>query len=262
MRLMHEVMARVVLDSYSSRRVGDEEVTMTSTSRTARLAGVLYVVVVLTGLFVILYVPGRLFVHGNPAATAANILAHQPLFRLRIAVGLVSECTFIALVLVLHHLLQEVGRRVAALMVLLVLLSAPLALLSEAYQLATLDVLRGADVLSALGEPQRQSFALLLLALDEQGGLVAQVFWGLWLAPLGCLVIRSGFLPRVLGFWLIANGLAYVVISLTGVLMPEHTAMVSKLATPALLGEVAFALWLLVVGAGARPPQGAIQVGR
>ena len=98
---------------------------MSSTTKTARVAGLLYLLVVLTGMFVLIFVPGRLFVRGDAAATVHNILAHQALFRTYIVVGLVSELLFISLALVLYRLLKGVNQQQAALMVILVLIGAP-----------------------------------------------------------------------------------------------------------------------------------------
>lgn len=220
-----------------------------STDRTARVAGLLYVLVVLTGMFVLLYAPGRLFVPGDATATADRILNHQSLYRSWTAMELVSEFLFIAVVLVLHRLLKQVNSVHAGLMVLLVLLSAPLALLSVSYHVATLALLRGGEFLKVFDKPARDALALLLLNLDNLGAPVVEVFWGLWLIPLGLLVFRSRFLPRLLGAWLLLNGLAYVGLSLMGLLAPQVAEASTKLATPLLLGEPAFALWLLVAGA-------------
>ena len=223
--------------------------------KSAHVAGFLYLLVALTGPFVLIYVPGKLFVHGDASATAANILAHQSLFRSYIVVGFLSELFFIALVLALYRLLKGVNLQLAALMVILVLVEAPLAFLSVANEIATLAFVRGADFLAAFSPPQRDALATLLINIDNQGALVSEVFWGLWLLPLGWLVYRSGFLPRLLGAWLLINGLAYLTISSTGVLWPEHLKMVSTIATPVLFGEVAFMLWLLIVGARVQPSE-------
>ena len=118
--------------------------------------------------------------------------------------------------------------------------------------MATLAFLRGAEFLTVFDKPQRDAVAMLLFNADDRGAAIAQILWGLWLLPLGLLVFRSGFLPRILGGWLIINGLAYVTISLTGLLSPEHVAVVSRIAIPALVGELAFTLWLLTVGARER----------
>ena len=226
---------------------------MHPTRKTARVAGLLYLLVVLTGMFVLIYVPGRLFVRGDSAATASNILTHESLFRSYIVVGLVSEFLFISLVLALYRLLKGVNQQHAALMVLLVLMTAPLAFVGTANQVATLAFVRGAESLTVFDKPQRDAVAMLLFNADKEGALVAQIFWGLWLLPLGLLVFRSGFLPRILGTWLVINGFAYVAISLAGLLLPQRVEMVSKIAIPALLGEVVFTLWLLVVGARVQP---------
>ncbi len=221
--------------------------------RTARVAGVLYLLVVLTGMFVLIYVPGRLFVRGDSAATASSILAHESLFRGYIVVGLVSELLFMALAVALYRLLKEVNQQHAAIMVMLVLMTAPLAFAGTANHVATLAFLRGAESLTVFDKPQRDAVAMLLFNVDKEGALVAQIFWGLWLLPLGLLVFRSGFLPRILGGWLVINGVAYVAISLTGLLSPQRVETVSRIAIPALLGELAFTLWLLVVGAKVTP---------
>lgn len=222
--------------------------------RTARIAGFLCLLVVLTGPFVLIYVPRKLFVPGDAAATASNILAHESLFRAHMAVGLVVELIFIAVVLVLFRLLKGVNLPLATVMVILILIDAPLAFLSVANQVAVLAFLRGdANVLAVFDQPQRDAIATLLINVDQQGILVSEMFWGLWLLPLGVLVYRSGFLPRFLGVWLFINGLAYVAMSLTGLLSSHRLEAISPFVTPILLGEVAFMLWLLIVGARVPP---------
>lgn len=226
--------------------------------KTGRVAGLLYLLVVLAGPFVLIYVPRKLFVPGDAGATANNILAHEWLFRAHIVVGLVIEFIFIALVLVLYQLLKGVNLKLAAVMAILILIDAPLAFLSVSNQVATLAFLRGdPDILAVFDKPQRDALATLLINVDEQGILVSEMFWGLWLLPLGLLVYRSGFLPRFLGVWLFINGLAYMAMSLTGLLSSQRVDAVSPVILPVLLGEVAFMLWLLIVGP--RVPPSAVQ---
>lgn len=217
--------------------------------KTARAAGFLYLLVVITGFFTIMYVPGKLFVAGDATAMASNILAHQSLFRANIAISMFSEFCFIATVLALYRLFQGTGPQLAGAMVLLVLLCAPLAFACIANELATLTFLRGADFLAAFDKPQRDALAIMLIHLNGQADTVSQIFWGLWLLPLGLLVYRSGFLPRFLGVWLVVNGFAYVVLSGTELFLPEILKTVSRITFPILLGEVVFTLWLLIVGA-------------
>jgi hypothetical protein len=223
--------------------------TMTQVQKDARFAGLFYMLMVITGPFVVIYVPGRLFVPGNTAETAANIFANQALFRAFIFVGLFSEMFFIATVLALFRLLKDVGRELATIMVILVLVEAPLAFWGVANQIATLSLLQNSDLLAAFDQAQRNVLATLMITIEGQGSSVSELFWGLWLLPLALLVYRSGFLPRFLGVLLFLNGLAYVASSFTGILAPEHAGIVSTITFPILMGEVIFALWLLILGA-------------
>ena len=222
---------------------------MTQLQKSARIAGILYLMVALTGPFVLIYVPGKLFVSGDATATASNILAHQSLFRAYIVVGLLSELFFISAVVALYRLLREVNHQLAMIMVVLVLIEAPLAFLGVANQIATLSFVRGADFLAVFDKPQRDALATLLINVDTQGVLVSEMFWGLWLLPLALLVYRSGFLPQFLGVWLFLNGFAYIATSLIGILLPDNLQIVRTITFPVLFGEVAFILWLLIVGA-------------
>ncbi|MBK7189597.1 MAG: DUF4386 domain-containing protein [bacterium] len=221
---------------------------MTPTKKDARLAGLLYLPVVFLGPFVLLYVPGRIFAPGDASATVANLLAHESLFRANIVIGMVSQLFFVASVLALYQLLRDVGRRLAGIMVILILLVAPLAIAGAATQVATLKLLHDPQFLAGFTGAQRDSLVMLLLEFDRHGTLAAELYWGLWLLPLGVLVHRSRFLPRFLGIWLVANGVAYVVLSLVGILWPSASGMLFKIAMPLMFGEAVLALWLVVVG--------------
>lgn len=225
---------------------------MDQLKKDARIAGLLYLFVVLTGPFILVYVPGKLFVHGDAMSTARNILAHESLFRIFIVAEIIGELLFIFTVLALYRLLRNVGPRLAGVMVILILIDAPLAFLGAMNHVAALTLARGADILGVFNEAQRNALAMLFLGADTQGTYVSEVFWGLWLIPLGLLVYRSGFIPRLLGGWLIVNGLAYLTLSFTGLLFPQYAKMVYTIATPIFFGEAAFMLWLVIVGARAR----------
>lgn len=229
---------------------------MESLKKTARMAGLLYLLVAFTGPFVLIYVPGKLFVPGDATATANNILAHETLFRTYIAVGIVGELLFLSVVLLLFQLLKGVNRQLAAVMVILIFIDVPMAFLSIANQIATLAFVRGADFLAVFDKPQRDALATLLINIEKQGVLVSEVFWGLWLLPLGVLVYCSGFIPRFLGVWLFINGIAYVVMSFTGILLPDLLDIVKKITFPLLFGELALTLWLLIVGVKPASPGG------
>src|SRR6266436_5057128 len=225
---------------------------MSSTRNLGRFAGLLYVLTGIPGFFAIEYVPGKLIVHGNAAATANNIATSETLFRLGIAGQLICQAGFIFVALALYHLFKGVNRRHASLMVILIVVSIPIAFLNELNSFAALVLVRGADFLSIFEKPQREALAMLFLNLHHHGFVVAELFWGLWLFPLGLLVYRSRFLPRFLGVWLALAGFAWVILSLTGILLPQYQDKVFTLTQPAVIGEIAFMLWLLIKGATPR----------
>jgi hypothetical protein len=199
-----------------------------------------------------MYVPSKLIVHGNATATANNIAASETLFRLGIAAQLIGSAGFIFVALALYDLLRGVNRRHASLMVLLIVVSVPIAFLNELNSIAALVLVRAADFLSIFDKPQRDALAMLFLNLHFQGLVVAEIFWGLWLFPLASLVYRSRFLPRFLGVWLALAGFAWVILSVTGVLSPQYQDKVFAYSQPAVFGEIAFMFWLVIKGA--RPP--------
>lgn len=227
---------------------------MPSLQKRARVAGWLYFILVVLGVMNLIYIPGKLIVKGNAAATAHNILASESLFRFSIASSLVSVVVFVFLVLALYRLFKDLDQPLGALMVILVLVQVPIGFVDGANQLVVLVLLRGADFLAVFDQPQREALAMLFLKLSTQLALVSEIFWGLWLFPLGLLTFRSGFLPRFLGVWLIINGVAYVATSFVGMMAPQHLDFVSKVTFPALLGELAFMLWLVIRGARPRQP--------
>jgi Domain of unknown function (DUF4386) len=225
---------------------------MNSTKNPGRFAGLLYLLASIFGVFAMIYVPSKLIVDGNAAATANNISASETLFRLGIAGELIGQAGFIFVALALYELLKGVNRRHASLMVTLIVVSIPIAFLNELNSIAALVLVRGADFLSIFEKPQRDALAMLFLHLHNHGFGVAEIFWGLWLFPLGLLVYKSRFLPRFLGVWLAIGGFANVILSLTGILWPQYQQKVFTYSQPALFGEVALMLWLIIKGA--RPP--------
>ncbi len=227
---------------------------MKSTHNPGRVAGFLYLLLVVFAPLRLIYIPSKLFVHGNATATANNIAAHELLFRLGIATDLFCGTILIFLVLALYRLLKGVDQNLAVLMVILGgVLPAAVDFFNVLNDAAALILVRGADFLSVFDKPQRDALAMLFLRLHHQEIVAAEILWGLWLFPLAILVYRSRFLPRFLGVWLIINGFAYLTISFTGLLLPQYEDMVSNVAFPALLGEMAFMLWLVMKGAKPQP---------
>jgi len=224
------------------------------TKNPGRFAGLLYLLASIPGVFALIYVPSKLIVHGNATATAHNIAASETLFRLGIAADLIGQALFIFVALALYDLLKGVNQRHALLMLTLILVAIPIAFLNELNAIAALVLVRGADFLSLFDKPQRDALAMLFLNLHGHGFDVAGIFWGLWLFPLGLLVYRSGFLPRILGVVLMVNCFAYPVNSFTSLVLPQYEAIVSRWMSPLQFGELVFMLWLLIMGAKPKPP--------
>ena len=225
---------------------------MTFTRNPGRFAGLLYVLTSVVGFFAMGYVPDKLVVPGNAAATVNNIAVHEMLFRFGIAGQLVGQAAFIFVALALYKLLEGVNRRHASVMVILIVVSIPIAFVNELNSLAALALVRGADFLFIVEKPQREALAMLFINLHGRGLVVAELFWGLWLFPLALLVYRSRFLPRFLGVWLALAGAAWVILSLVSILLPQYQNKVYTYTQPAVIGEIVFMLWLLIMGA--KPP--------
>ncbi len=230
---------------------------MNSTKKTARLAGVLYLVNGMTGFFGIIYVPSRLIVSGNAAATANNILAFERLFRVGIVSELICAAEFVFLLGVLYRLLGGVNKTHASLMVILGLVFVPIMCVNVLNEIAALTLLRGTDFLSVFDKRQLEAMAMLFLDLHRHGYVVGWIF-GAWLFPFGVLVFKSGFLPRILGVLLIAACFGYLADSFTPLLLPSYANFVGRIASiPLTLGEPAIILWLLIRGAKDQPLQAA-----
>jgi hypothetical protein len=215
---------------------------------TARMAGILYLLSMVTGIFGVLFVGGTLVVDGDAAATATNILAHETLFRLAFASFLVGVVCYVAVTALLYRLLQPVNRSLSLLAALFSLVGCAMWAVGSLFQLAALSVLGGGGSLSAFTVGQAQDLALTLLNLDSQALSIGIVFFGFYCLLLGYLVFRSTFLPRVVGVLLVLAGVGY----LTNLYPPLENALSFYLQVPGLLGEGSLTLWLLVMGVNAK----------
>ena len=222
---------------------------MHPTVKAARIAGAIYLSMVLVAPFAMLYVPGKLIVRDNAAATAENILAHETMFRLAIFGDLISHVIFICLGVALYRLLSSVNKTWALLMVALVSVSAAIGFLDTLNNIAALILFRGAEFLSVFDKPQRDALGMFFIKLHTQGIFIDEIFWGVWLFPFGWLVYRSRFLPRVLGIWLIVACFGYVVLSAIAIFAPLYYEAAFKWLQPAFFAELAIMLWLLIRGA-------------
>ena len=227
---------------------------MSSTRNPGRVAGFLYLLLVVFGPLRLIYIPSKLFVHGNATATAHNIAAHELLFRLGMVSDLVCATILIFLVLALYRLFKGVDQNHAVLVVIFGgVMPAIIYFVNAVSDAGALILVRGADFLAVFDKPQRDALAMLFLNLHDYQNTAAEILWGLWLFPLAILVYRSRFLPRFLGVWLIIAGFAYLAMSFTGFLLPQYEDRVFNLTSPARWGEIVFMLWLLIKGAKPQP---------
>lgn len=197
------------------------------------------------GIFGILYVPSTLIVLGDAATTAGNILANESLFRLSILTALIIQLDQILLVLVLYKLLKPVNKIHALLMVVFALAAVPIAMLNELNQFAVLLLLSGADYLTLFGANQLHSQVMFFLDLHEHGIFIAQLFWGLWLFPMGYLVFKSGFIPGIIGVLLMIGCFGYLIDSVIFFLFPDIDVTLSSFT---FIGELLLPLWLVIKG--------------
>ncbi|MFB3903547.1 MAG: DUF4386 domain-containing protein [Acidobacteriota bacterium] len=221
-----------------------------SIKQQARAAGFLYLLVALTAPVGLLYVPGRLIVSGNATATADNIRASESLLRVGIASELIHQTIAVFLVMALYRLFKPVNESQARLLVIFgALLSVPIMFVNVLNNVAALVLVSGADFLEVFGKAQLDALAYLFVRLHGQGITVASIFWGLWLFPFAILVIRSGFIPRILGVLLMIAGIAYLASASATLILPRFAPMVGKVAFPLEVAELPIVFWLLVWGA-------------
>ena len=218
-------------------------------NKTARIAGFLYLISIPFAVFGVMYVPSTLVVPGDVATTINNIVASDSLIRLSIVSALVNQLIFMLLVLVLHKLLKPVNKNHAVLMVILYMVSVPITMLNELNQFAALFLSGGTDYITAFTADQSQALVTLFLDLHEHGITIAGIFWGLWLFPLGYLVFKSGYIPRILGVLLMIAGFGYLIDSFVIFLLPNYGV---NIAIFTFWGEVLFPLWLLIKGVNAK----------
>ncbi len=217
--------------------------------KNARIAGLMYLLIGITGAFGIMYIPTNIMVAGDATATANNIMNSELLFRLSMISNLISQTIFVFLVLSLNRLFKEVNPKYAKLMVTLVTVSVPIAFLNILNLVAAQILVSGVDYLAIFDENQLNSMMMVFLNLYEHGIFIVGIFWGLWLYPLGLLVIKSKFIPKIIGIFLIIGCFAYLTDSFTSLLFPHYKQIISPiLIAPLAIGEFSIIFWLLIKG--------------
>ena len=221
-----------------------------SNKTTARIAGLLYFGVVLTGVFTLMYVPSKLFVSDNASLIYQNIVSSQMLLRLGIVSGLLCYTFFFFLALVLYKLLKPVNENYAKLMVLLAILSVPVFFLNVQNEFTILSLIGSTKNQFGFSNEQIQSQVMLCLDNYDNGMRIVHIFSGLWLFPFGYLVFQSGFLPKILGILLMLGCFGYLINFVGHTLIPNYSeiGISSFIVLPASIGEIGICLWLLIIG--------------
>jgi hypothetical protein len=218
----------------------------------ARMAGLIYLVLIISGIFGLVYMPATLIDWSNPLATVTQIKAQEMFFRLGVVADVICFVCFIFLPLVLYKLLAWVNREAAILMVVLALISIPLTLVNLVKLIDVLTLLSGHTYLAAIDGAQLHAQVMYLLVSFNNNTLIANIFWGAWLFPFGYLVVMSGILPRVLGGLLILGGLGYLAEFIMKFIFSQESVPF-WIGLPGTLGEFGICLWLLIMGARTTP---------
>ena len=223
---------------------------MTSRNKTARTAGFLYLILIISGIINLLYIPSKFIVWTDASKTFENIVNSELLFRLGIVSGIITFLAFLILPLVLYKLLREVNKVYASLMVLFALVSIPISFVNILNKFSILTLISKAEYLKELEITELQTQVMLHLDYYNNGIELSQIFWGLWLFPFGYLVYKSGFLPKLLGILLMAGCFGYLITFFGGFLYTgfHKTVFSTIVGLPASIGEIGICLWLLIMG--------------
>jgi hypothetical protein len=221
-----------------------------SRNKKARAAGILYLLLIISGFIYLVFIPLELIDLQNATKTLENIRSSELLFRLGIVTAICSSLLFMLLPLALYNLLQKVNKVSAKFMVLFALISIPISFVNILNKFSVLTLINKSEYAQKIGQAEFQTQVMLYLENYNNGVQVSQIFWGLWLLPFGYLVYKSGFLPKVLGVFLMAGCFGYLITFFGGFLYSDfNKTIISEIAGyPAPIGEIGICLWLLIMG--------------
>lgn len=217
---------------------------MYSINKTARIAGFLYLLLAPLGFFGLDYIPS-ITVPGNAMTTVSNIMTHTVLYRLSTLSALLIPILTASIALFLYKLFKPVNKTQAALMVIFTLIATPIAMLNELNHYAVLQLLNGTEYQKVFNVDQLYSQVMFFLDLSHYGVKIAGIFWGLWLLPLGYLILKSSFIPKFIGILMLIAGFGYIVDSVALFLLPGFNIGISQFT---FFGELVLLLWLLIKG--------------
>jgi hypothetical protein len=220
-----------------------------SINSTARIGGILYLIIILAGMFSVIFVREKLVVAGDPTATAQNIIAHQLLWRTGIATDLLMHICDIPLMLIIFILLRPVNKHLALLVVLFNVMQTSVLVANKLNLIAALSPLGSAGYLKVLDPNQLYIQSYLSIRLHDIGFGVGLIFFAFVCLIEGYLIYRSGYLPKLIGILMQIAGVCYLVNSFALILAPAFANMLfPAIMVPCFIAETAFCLWLLIKG--------------
>ena len=229
------------------------EIALTSPKRLARIAGLLYLLVGIFGGFAQGFVYPKIYVAGDVATTAANLIANSGLVRLGVVADFFDNTIWVFLALILYRLLKHMNKGAAGAMVVLVAIGAGITMLNAVFEFEALRVATGAVNLASVAGSN--ALASLLIDTQHYGLLIAQIFFGLWLVPLGYLAFKSGWFPKALGVVLLFGAVCYLVDTLGAFLVPDVGKAIHGYVTiPSAIAEIWTVGYLLVIGVKTSTP--------
>lgn len=222
---------------------------MKSNKKTARIAGIFYLLVAIFGGFAEGFVDPKMYVDGNAAVTVSNIVTNPGIVRMGVFAHLLDGVFFVLTALTLFILLQHVNKNIAKAMLILVVIATGIKCLNAVFQFEGLRVATDSSYTTAFGIAGSNALVLLLLDTQHYGTLIAQVFFGLWLVPLGYLAYKSGLFPKWLGAILLLGGACYIIDLFSAFIIPDLARKIHGfIIIPCAIAEISIVLYLLVVG--------------
>jgi hypothetical protein len=223
---------------------------MNTNKKTARTAGLVYLIILIGGMFAEFFVRSKVMAAGNAALTAGNIMSSQGLFRLGFVIVIFSQVAYLVVAVLLYKLLKPVNKTIALLCVLLISISTAITCLNLLNQFASVELLSNATFAAAFSADQLNTLSYFFLDMQKYGYIIGDIFFGGWFIPLGYLVYKSGYFPKALGILLNVAALGFLIDFMGQFLFPNDSAFISNigmvLSVPC---EWAFFFWLIFKGA-------------
>ena len=255
---LHSVLKKIrnlglTIISVNPQENGENTLKTKEIKKTARMAGFLYFIYFVIHIFADVFGRSKIIVFGDAVATAQNIMASEWQFRIGIMSDLLAAVLFLLTAWALYGLLKPVNKNLALLFLLLNLGGVAIQCFSDLFLFASQLLLNGGDYLKVFQTDQLQALAMLFLYLYKNGFMIAQIFYGAWLFPLGYLVFKSGFLPKILGIVLMVHCVTWLMTSLQFFLFPGFNAITYVSYPLGFIAEFGLTLWLLIMGAKDQP---------